>query len=51
MWQVVSDYRKGVLAYFVVHKITGEVRGEFDCEPWAQEFAKELNREEEMPDK
>lgn len=45
MWKVVSDYRKGKLAYFVVHRITGEVRGEFDCELWAEEFAKELNRE------
>lgn len=46
MWQVVSDYRKGVLAYFVVHKVTGEVRVEFDCELWAQEFAKALNAKE-----
>ena len=46
MWQVVSDYRKGVLAYFEVNQITGEVRGEFDCELWAQEFAEALNAKE-----
>ena len=46
MWQVISDYRKGVLAYFVVNKVTGEVKGEFDCELWAQEFAKALNAKE-----
>ena len=46
MWQVVSDYRKGTLAYFVVDQITGEVRGEFDCELWAQEFAEALNAKE-----
>lgn len=47
MWQVVSDYRKGKLAYFVVNKVTGEVRGEFDCELWAEEFAKQMNAIEE----
>ena len=46
MWKVVSDYRQGTLAYFVVHRITGEVRGEFDCELWAQEFAEALNAKE-----
>lgn len=46
MWQVVSDYRKGALAYFVVNKVTGEVRGEFDCELCAQEFAEALNAKE-----
>ena len=44
MWQVVSDYRKGVLEYYVEHKETGERKGTFDCEKWAQEFANELNR-------
>ena len=46
MWTVISDYIKGELAYIVVNRLTGECRGMFDCEPWAEEFAKELNREE-----
>lgn len=44
MWTVTSDYVKGVLTYFVENKITGERRGQFDCEPWAREMANELNR-------
>lgn len=47
MWTVKSDYVKGVLTYFVEHKETGERKGEFDCQPWAEEFARELNKEEE----
>ena len=46
MWTVTSDYVKGELTYFVENKETGERRGSFDCEPWAQEMADELNREE-----
>jgi hypothetical protein len=46
MWKVESDFRKGRLGYYVVNQETGEVKGEFDCEPWAEEFAKELNHEE-----
>ena len=46
MWTVTSDYVKGVLTYFVEHKETGERKGSFDCRPWAEEFADELNREE-----
>lgn len=46
MWIVTCDYIKGVLTYFVEHKETGERKGQFDCEPWAKEFAEELNREE-----
>ena len=46
MWIVTCDYVRGELTYFVEHKITGERRGSFDCEPWAQEMADELNREE-----
>ena len=46
MWTVICDYVKGELTYFVENKETGERRGSFDCEPWAQEFADELNREE-----
>ena len=46
MWIVTCDYVRGVLTYFVENKETGERRGQFDCEPWAQEFANELNREQ-----
>ena len=51
MWTVKSDYVKGVLTYFVEHKETGECKGEFDCQPWAEEFARELNKEEEERDR
>lgn len=46
-WTVTSDYVRGVLTYFVEHKETGERKGEFDCQPWAEEFAMELNKQEE----
>ena len=45
-WIVTSEYVKGVLTYFVENKVTGERKGMFDREPWAQEMADELNREE-----
>lgn len=44
-WIVTCDYVRGKLTYFVEHKETGERRGSFDCELWAQEMADELNRE------
>jgi hypothetical protein len=44
---VKSDYVKGVLTYFVEHKETGERKGEFDCQLWAEEFADALNKQEE----
>ena len=44
MWEVKCDYeRPGVIGYFVENTETGERRGTFDCEEWAQEFADELN--------
>jgi len=46
MWTVTSDYVKGILTYFVENKITGGRRGMFDCQPYAEEVARELNREE-----
>ena len=46
MWTVTCDYVRGVLTYFVENMITGERKGMFDCEKWAQELADELNREE-----
>ena len=51
MWTVTSDYVKGVLTYFVERKETGERKGGFDCQPWAEEFASELNKEEEERDR
>ena len=46
MWTVTSDFVRGELTYFVEHIITGERKGMFDCQPWAEEFARELNRQE-----
>ena len=46
MWIVTCDYVRGELTYFVENKETGERKGQFGCEPWAQEMADELNREE-----
>ena len=46
MWTVTCDYVKGELTYFVENKETGERKGQFGCESWAQEMADELNREE-----
>ena len=46
MWKVTCEFVRGVLEYYVEHSGTGERRGTFDCEPWAQEMARELNREE-----
>lgn len=47
MWTVTSDFVRGELMYFVEHTVTGERKGMFDCQPWAEEFASELNRQEE----
>ena len=49
MWIVTTDYVKGELVYFVESKLTGERRGQFDCETWASEMARELNRQEAEP--
>lgn len=49
MWKVTCEFVRGVLEYYVEHSETGERRGTFDCEPWAQEFADELNRREGGP--
>lgn len=43
MYHVVSDRRKGTPGYYVEDDEAGETKGEFDCEKWAEEFAKELN--------
>lgn len=51
MWKVTCDYVRGVLTYFVEHSETKERKGEFDCQPWAEEFASELNKEEEERDR
>lgn len=44
MWIVTCEMVRGVLEYYVEHKETGERKGTFDCEKWAQEFANELNK-------
>ena len=49
MWIVTTDYVKGELTYFVESALTGERRGQFDCETWASEMARELNRQEAEP--
>lgn len=49
MWIVTTDYVKGELTYFVESTLTGERRGQFDCETWASEMARELNRQEAEP--
>lgn len=46
-WIVTQDYIRGVLCYLVEHSETGERRGTFDWQARAQEFANELNKEEE----
>jgi len=45
MWTVISEMGPDGPEYIVVNKQTGERIGYSDCEPWAQEFADELNRE------
>ena len=47
MWTVTCEMVRGVLEYYVENAETGERRGTFDCEPWAEEFAKELNKREQ----
>ena len=42
-------YVRGELMYFVESTLTGERRGQFDCETWASEMARELNRQEAEP--
>jgi hypothetical protein len=45
MWTVISEMGPDGPEYIVINKQTGERKGKSDCEPWAQEFADELNRE------
>ena len=49
-WIVTQDYIRGELCYMVEHSVTGERRGTFDWQAHAQEFADELNKEEENGD-
>ena len=44
-WIVTCEKNYGVLDYYVECKETGERKGTFDCERWAQEFADELNKQ------
>lgn len=45
MWTVISEMGPDGPEYIVVNKVTGERKGKFGCEPWANEMADELNRE------
>ena len=45
-WIVIQDYVRGELCYMVEHSVTGERKGTFDWQARAQEFADELNKEE-----
>lgn len=49
-WIVTQDYIRGELCYMVEHSVTGERKGRFDWQARAQEFANELNKEEENGD-
>ncbi len=42
-WIVTTGFVGVELNYFVEDKITGERKGTFDCERWAQEYADSLN--------
>ena len=46
MWIVTCEMVRGVLEYYVENAETGERRGTFDCEPWAEEYARTLNERE-----
>lgn len=46
-WIVTQDYIRGELCYMVEHSETGERKGTFDWQARAQEFADELNKEDE----
>jgi hypothetical protein len=46
MWTVTCEMVRGVLEYYVENAETGERRGTFDCEPWAEEYARTLNERE-----
>ena len=45
-WRVTCDIVRGVLEYYLEDAETGERRGTYDCEAWAQRDADELNRQE-----
>ena len=47
MWIVASEQTRNGPEYLIKDKETGEVNGKFDCEPWAQGKADELNRAQE----
>lgn len=47
MWTVTSEQTRKGPEYLVKNKETGEVKGEYECEPWAQGKADELNGAQE----
>ena len=42
-WRVTCDIVRGVLEYYLEDAETGERRGTYDCEAWAQRDADKLN--------
>ena len=46
-WKVKSGYENGVPAYFVCDEETENIKGKFDCQRWAEEFARQMNAIEE----
>ena len=45
MWTVISEMGPDGPEYIVINKATGERRDRFECRPWAENKAKELNGE------
>ena len=45
-WVVTCEINRGILDYYLECEETGERRGTYDCETWAQRDAEELNRQE-----
>ena len=45
-WAVTCEINRGILDYYLECEETGERRGTYDCETWAQRDADELNRQD-----
>lgn len=43
IWIVTCEMHRGVLDYYFENSETGERRGTYDCEAWAQRDADKLN--------
>ena len=46
-WKVTSGYENGVPAYYVCDAETESIKGKFECQRWAEEFARQMNAIEE----